>query len=78
MPLFLIDLEQCPPFYRTDLKRVISEEIQNVIKVKKVIEDHNEIETHKDEYQAASEYIKFLNKGLDKLEALINYDHRAI
>ena len=78
MPLFLLDLEQCPPFYRANLRMVIEEEIRNAVKVKNAIEEHNETKTRKDEYEATLEYIMFLNRALGKLEGVINYDRRII
>lgn len=78
MPLFLLDLEQCPPFYRTDLRMVIQEEIRNTVKIRNAFEEHNETQSRKDEYQATLEYIMFLNRALEKLEGVINYDSRII
>ena len=78
MPLFLVDLEQCPPFYRADLRMAIEVEIHGVIRIKNAIEEHNETKTRKDEYQATLEYLTFLNKALDRLEALLQYDSRTI
>lgn len=78
MPLFLIDLEQCPPFYRADLRMTIQEEIQKAERIQKAIEDHKETKSRKDEYQATLEYIMFLNRALGKLEGVINYDRRII
>ena len=78
MPLFLIDLEQCPPFYRTDLRMAIQEEIRNAVKIRNAFEEHNETQSRKDEYQATLEYIVFLNRALGKLEGVINYDTRII
>lgn len=78
MPLFLIDLEQCPPFYRADLRMTIQEEIQKAMRIVKAIEEHNETKTRKDEYQATLDYLVFLNRTLSRLEALINYDRRII
>ena len=78
MPLFLLDLEQCPPFYRTDLKMTIEEEIGKAVRIRNTIEEHNETKTRKDEYQATLGYIMFLNRALGKLEGVISYDSRII
>ena len=78
MPLFLIDLEQCPPFYRADLRMTIQEEIHKTIRIRNAIEEHNETKTRKDEYQATLDYLTFLNRALDRLEALLQYDSRII
>lgn len=78
MPLFLIDLEQCPPFYRADLRMAIQEEIRKTIRIRNAIEEHNETKTRKDEYQATLDYLTFLNKALGRLEALLQYDSRII
>ena len=78
MPLFLIDLEQCPPFYRADLRMAIQEEIRTAIRIRNAIEEHNETQSRKDEYQATLEYIIFLNRALEKLEGVIKYDTRII
>lgn len=78
MSLFLLDLEQCPPFYRADLRMAIEEEIRKAVRIRNAIEEHNETKTRKDEYQATLEYIMFLNRALGKLEGVINYDRRII
>ena len=78
MPLFLIDLEQCPPFYRADLRMAIQEEIRKTIRIRNAIEEHNETNTRKDEYQATLDYLTFLNRALGRLEALLQYDSRII
>ena len=78
MPLFLVDLEQCPPFYRTDLRMAIEEEIHKAVRVRNAFEEHNETNTRKDEYQATLEYIMFLNRALKKLEEVMSYDSRII
>ena len=78
MPLFLIDLEQCPPFYRADLRMAIQEEIRKTIRIRNAIEEHNETKTRKDEYQATLDYLTFLNRALGRLEALLQYDSRII
>lgn len=78
MPLFLLDLEQCPPFYRTDLRMAIEEEIRKAVKIRNAFEEHNETQSRKDEYQATLEYIMFLNRALGKLEGVISYDSRII
>ena len=78
MPLFLIDLEQCPPFYRADLRMAIQEEIRKTIRIRNAIEEHNETKTRKDEYQATLDYLTFLNRALSRLEALLQYDSRII
>lgn len=78
MPLFLLDLEQCPPFYRADLKMAIEEEVRKAVKIRNAFEEHNETQSREDEYQATLEYIMFLNRALGKLEGVINYDCRII
>ena len=78
MPLFSIDLEQCPPFYRADLRMAIQLEIRTAIRIRNAIEEHNETQSRKDEYQATLEYIIFLNRALEKLEGVIKYDTRII
>ena len=78
MPLFLVDLEQCPPFYRGDLKMAIEEEIHKAVRIRNAYEEHNETNTRKDEYQATLEYIMFLHRVLGKLEGVISYDSRII
>lgn len=78
MPLFLVDLEQCPPFYRGDLKMAIEEEIHKAVRIRNAFEEHNETNTRKDEYQATLEYIMFLHRALGKLEGVIRYDSRII
>lgn len=78
MPIFLVDLEQCPPFYRADLKMAIEEEIHKAVRIRNAIEEHNETKTRKDEYQATLEYIMFLHRSLGKLEGVIAYDPRTI
>jgi len=78
MPLFLLDLEQCPPFYRADLRMIIEEEICKAVRIKNAIEEHNETKTRQDEYQATLKYIMFLNIALGKLEGVISYDTRII
>ena len=78
MPLFLVDLEQCPPFYRGDLKIAIEEEIHKAVRIRNAFEEHNETNTRKDEYQATLEYIMFLHRALGKLEGVISYDRRII
>ena len=78
MLLFLVDLEQCPPFYRTDLRMAIEEEIHKAIRIRNTFEEHNETKTRKDEYQATLDYLAFLNRMLDRLEALLQYDSRII
>ena len=78
MPLFLVDLEQCPPFYRGDLKMAIEEEIHKAVRIRNAFEEHNETKTRKDEYQATLEYIMFLHRSLGKLEGVISYDSRII
>lgn len=74
MPLFLVDLEQCPSFYHIDLKIAFEEEIDKAKKIKKLIEDYNETEEQKEEYQDTLEYIKFLNKVVEKMEGMMKYD----
>lgn len=74
MSLFLVDLEQCPSFYHVDLQMAIEEEIDKAKRIKKLIEDYNETEEQKEEYQDTLEYIKFLNKALEKMEEMMNYD----
>lgn len=69
-PSFSLDLEQCPPIYRADLRMTIEEEIRNAVKIRNAIEEHNETRTRKDEYQATLEYIVFLNRTLEKLEEI--------
>ena len=78
MPLFLLDLEQCPPFYRADLRMAIEEKIRKAVRIRNAIEEHNETKTRKDEYQVTLEYIMFLNRALGRLEALLQYDSRII
>ena len=78
MPIFLVDLEQCPPFYRADLKMAIEEEIHKAVRIRNAIEEHNETKSRKDEYQATLEYIMFLHRSLGKLEGVIAYDPRTI
>lgn len=78
MPIFLIDLEQCPPFYRADLRMVIQEEIRKTEKIRDAIEEHNETKSRKNEYQATLEYVRFLQRALGRLEGLISYDSRII
>jgi hypothetical protein len=78
MPIFLVDLEQCPPFYRADLRMAIQEEICKAVRIRNAIEEHNETQSRKDEYQATLEYIMFLNRALGKLEGVISYDSRVI
>ena len=78
MPLFLLDLEQCPPFYRGDLKMAIEEEICKAVRIRNAFEEHNETKSRKDEYLATLEYIMFLNRALEKLEGVIRYDSRII
>ena len=78
MPLFLVDLEQCPPFYRADLKMAIEEEIHKAVRIRNAIEEHNETNTRKDEYQATLEYIIFLLRSLGELEGVISYDSGVI
>ena len=78
MPLFLLDLEQCPPFYRTDLRMAIQEEVYKAVRIRNAIEEHNETKSRADEYQATLEYIMFLHRALGKLEGVISYDSRII
>lgn len=78
MPIFLVDLEQCPPFYHPDLKMAIEEEIHKAVRIRNAIEEHNETKSRKDEYQATLEYIMFLHRSLGKLEGVIAYDPRTI
>ena len=78
MPIFLVDLEQCPPFYRADLKMAIEEEIHKAVRIRNAFEEHNETKSRKDEYQATLEYIMFLQRALGKLEGVISYDSRVI
>lgn len=78
MPLYLIDLEQCPESYRTNLLLLIKEEIQSMERVKQAFEDYKEIESRKEEYQDTINYISYLNKILNKLKELVNYDCRII
>ena len=78
MPIFLVDLEQCPPFYRADLRMAIEEEVRKAVRIRNAIEEHNETQSRKDEYQATLEYIMFLNRALGKLEGVISYDSRII
>lgn len=73
MPLFLIDLEQCPSFYRVDLRMAIEEEVRKAIRIRNAIEEHNETKTRKDEYQDVLDYISFLNKILNKIKSLEDY-----
>ena len=74
MPLFLIDLEQCPSFYRADLRMAIEEEVRKAVRIRNAIEEHNETKIRQDEYQDVLNYISFLNKILNKIKELENYN----
>lgn len=78
MPLFLLDLEQCPPFYRADLRIALELEVRQAIRIRNAIEEYNETQSREDEYKATLDYIMFLNRALEKLEGVIRYDSRII